>query len=106
MAIDTTAIMDSLTQGQLAAVAVAVAFAGAWWAVKAAKLLRDDGESDGDGGDDEVCAACGTFADPEELEGNGWICQSCYDEGLRLCRRCGDAICEDPEYPICPSCER
>jgi hypothetical protein len=107
MAVDTATITTAITEGSTAAVLIAVAWGAAWWAVKCVKLIRDDvQEYYGEETDTAPCAGCDRETPDGELEEHGWMCAECYEEGLRLCRRCGDSVCEDPEYPICNACER
>jgi len=74
MALDVTAVLSQISEGQAAAIVVALAFAVAMWALKAVKLLRDDGSAESDGyvlGDDlggVACPECGVESPWDELE--------------------------------------
>ena len=106
MAIDTSAVLAVISEGQAATVAVALAVAVAWWSLRASKLLRDDGQEyadDEDFGDDlgytfeSVDVACSECDEPMAFaswEETGGICIHCGAPG-------GDWFMAPMECEVC-----
>lgn len=91
MAIDASAVLTAITDGQSAALAVAMAVAVAWWALRSVKLLRDDGQeyADEDDGDEEYIGTFGSADDVLCSECDGPMALESWEETGGICIHCG-----------------